>query len=98
MFPARAEKAKSLFPRPAAGLLRPVVRGQTKRYNTKTRVGRGFTLEELKVGGWQPCVADELISALPCLRGLLMLPLFRNINRLYMACIACSSQASALRC
>lgn len=47
---ARAEKAKALFPRPAAGLLRPVVRAQTLKYNTKTRLGRGFTLEELKVG------------------------------------------------
>ena len=38
-----------MFPRPVAGLLRPVVRGQTLRYNTKRRVGRGFTHEELKV-------------------------------------------------
>ena len=46
---ARAEKAAKVFPRPVAGLLRPVVRGQTLRYNTKRRVGRGFTHEELKV-------------------------------------------------
>ena len=32
-----------------AGLLRPVVRGQTLRYNTKRRLGRGFSHEELKV-------------------------------------------------
>ena len=38
-----------MFPRPVAGLLRPVVRGQTLRYNAKRRVGRGFTHEELKV-------------------------------------------------
>lgn len=48
---ARAEKAKKLFPRPAAGLLRPVVRGQTIKYNTKQRIGKGFTLEELKEAG-----------------------------------------------
>lgn len=38
-----------MFPRPVAGLLRPVVRGQTLRYNSKRRLGRGFTHEELKV-------------------------------------------------
>ncbi|GFH33502.1 60S ribosomal protein L13, partial [Haematococcus lacustris] len=44
---ARAEKAKSVFPRPVAGVLKPVVRCQTIKYNTKQRLGRGFTLEEL---------------------------------------------------
>ena len=39
-----------MFPRPTAGALRPVVHGQTVKYNTKKRAGRGFTLEELKVG------------------------------------------------
>jgi large subunit ribosomal protein L13e len=48
---ARAEKAKKLFPRPASGPLRPVVHGQTVRYNMKKRFGRGFTLEELKEAG-----------------------------------------------
>lgn len=38
-----------MFPRPAAGVLKPVVRGQTVKYNMKQRLGRGFTLEELKV-------------------------------------------------
>lgn len=46
---ARAEKAKATFPRPAAGVLKPVVRGQTIKYNSKQRLGRGFTLAELKV-------------------------------------------------
>lgn len=46
---ARAEKAERVAPRPVAGLLRPVVSGQTVKYNTQKRVGRGFTLEELKV-------------------------------------------------
>jgi large subunit ribosomal protein L13e len=38
-------------PRPAAGLLRPIVRCPTIRYNAKVRLGRGFTLEELKAAG-----------------------------------------------
>ena len=45
---AREKKAKAIFPRPTSGALRPVVRPPTKRYNFKTRMGRGFTLEELK--------------------------------------------------
>merc|ERR1711957_684547 len=44
----RKEKAKKLFPRPAAGLLRPIVRPPTQRYNMKLRLGKGFTFEELK--------------------------------------------------
>ena len=47
--PARQAKAVKIFPRPTAGPLRPVVRGQTLKYNMKVRAGRGFTLEELKV-------------------------------------------------
>ena len=46
---ARIEKAKKTFPRPTAGPLRPIVHGQTIKYNSKKRLGRGFTLEELKV-------------------------------------------------
>jgi len=46
---ARQEKAAKSFPRPAAGPLRPVVHGQTVKYNAKTRQGRGFSLAELKV-------------------------------------------------
>ncbi|XP_073824338.1 ribosomal protein L13 [Musca autumnalis] len=47
----RIKKAKAVFPRPAAGPLRPVVRCPTIRYHTKLRAGRGFTLEELKGAG-----------------------------------------------
>jgi len=43
----RLERAKKLAPRPL-DLLRPIVRGQTNKYNTKIRAGRGFTLDELK--------------------------------------------------
>jgi large subunit ribosomal protein L13e len=46
----RKEKAAKIAPRPA-GLLRPAVRCPTQRYNAKVRVGRGFTLEELKGAG-----------------------------------------------
>ena len=46
---ARAKKALAISPRPVAGALRPIVRCQTFKYNTKVRAGRGFTLEELKV-------------------------------------------------
>ena len=47
---SRKEKAARLFPRPAESL-RPVVRGQTIRYNAKVKVGRGFTLQEIKEAG-----------------------------------------------
>jgi len=44
---SRVSRAKSLAPRPLH-LLRPIVRAQTIKYNTKLRTGRGFTLAELK--------------------------------------------------
>ena len=47
---ARQTKAASLGVRPLT-LLRPAVRGQTIRYNSKIREGRGFTLAELKEAG-----------------------------------------------
>ncbi|KAJ3126346.1 60S ribosomal protein L13 [Nowakowskiella sp. JEL0407] len=47
----RIKKAARIAPRPVDGLLRPVVRGPTLKYNTKLRAGRGFTLEELKAAG-----------------------------------------------
>jgi len=43
----RLAKAKLVAPRPV-GLLRPVVRAQTIRYNRKIRAGKGFSLDELK--------------------------------------------------
>jgi large subunit ribosomal protein L13e len=46
---ARQQKAKDIYPRPVGGDLRPVVRGQTQKYNGKVRLGRGFSLDELKV-------------------------------------------------
>merc|ERR1719423_284099 len=44
---ARAAKAVAVAPRPLK-TLRPVVRCPTLRYNIKERIGRGFTLKELK--------------------------------------------------
>ncbi|KAM3289380.1 60S ribosomal protein L13-1 [Capsicum chacoense] len=48
---ARQTKAATIFPRPTAGSLRPIVHGQTVKYNMKVRAGRGFSLEELKAAG-----------------------------------------------
>ncbi|KAJ6756020.1 60S RIBOSOMAL PROTEIN L13 [Salix purpurea] len=51
---ARQKKAVKIFPRPTAGPLRPVVHGQTLKYNMKVRAGRGFSFEELKAAGIAP--------------------------------------------
>ena len=45
----RNAKALAITPRPVSGAVRPIVRCQTFKYNTKVRAGRGFTSEELKV-------------------------------------------------
>jgi len=47
----RAIKAKKIAPRPV-GLIRPVVRGSSVKYNTKLRIGRGFSLDELQAAGF----------------------------------------------
>jgi large subunit ribosomal protein L13e len=57
---ARQAKAAAVFPRPTAGLLRPAVRPPTQRYNYKIRLGRGFTMEELKAAGVSPAVARTI--------------------------------------
>lgn len=46
----RKEKAAACFPRPA-DRLRPVVRCQTQRYNSRSKLGKGFSLEEIKAAG-----------------------------------------------
>jgi len=48
---ARIGKAKKVAPRPTHRL-RPIVRGQTNKYNTKLHAGRGFTFDELKAAGF----------------------------------------------
>merc|ERR1719439_247572 len=47
----RQEKASAVAPRPTGGKLKPMVHGMTQRYNSKVRLGRGFTLDELKEAG-----------------------------------------------
>ena len=61
---ARAVKAAKVFPRPVSGALRPVVRGQTNKYNVKQRLGRGFTFEELKEAGINRQLAQTIGIAL----------------------------------
>ena len=46
----RQKRAKLAEPNPTHKL-RPVVRGQTNKYNTKIKLGRGFTVKELKEAG-----------------------------------------------
>merc|ERR1719296_633498 len=56
----RKAKAASLAPRPAAGLLRPVVHPPTQRYNMKLRLGKGFTLDELREAKIAPKLAPTI--------------------------------------
>ena len=46
----RAAKAAKVAPNPTH-TLKPIVRGQTNKYNNKISLGRGFTKEELKKAG-----------------------------------------------
>jgi large subunit ribosomal protein L13e len=46
----RVAKAARVYPRPV-NALRPVVQAPTKKYNAHSRLGRGFTREELKAAG-----------------------------------------------
>merc|ERR1711874_954207 len=61
---ARQKKALAIAPRPVAGSLRPVVRCPTYKYNTKVRMGRGFTLEELKTAGLVKSMLQPLVFVL----------------------------------
>ncbi|GAA0141808.1 ribosomal protein [Lithospermum erythrorhizon] len=56
----RQKKAVKIFPRPTAGPLRPVVHGQTRKYNMKVGAGQGFTLEELKAAGVRKKLAPSI--------------------------------------
>jgi len=47
----RSAKQAAIAPRPTGGALRPVVHCPTIKYNSKVRLGRGFSLEELKKAG-----------------------------------------------
>lgn len=55
----RVEKAKRIAPRPLKKL-RPVVRCPTARFNMRQRLGRGFTIEELKAAGVSAKVAQTI--------------------------------------
>lgn len=46
----RAAKAIRIAPRPIQSL-RPIIHCPTQRYNAKTRLGRGFTLQEIRSAG-----------------------------------------------
>jgi len=56
----RQLKAARIAPRPVDGMLRPVVHCPTVKYNMKQRLGRGFTLEELKEAGIMAKVAKTI--------------------------------------
>ncbi|XP_045123337.1 60S ribosomal protein L13-like isoform X1 [Portunus trituberculatus] len=55
----RQTKARQVAPRPL-GKLRPIVRCPTFKYNTKQRLGKGFTLEELKGAALNPKYARTI--------------------------------------
>jgi large subunit ribosomal protein L13e len=55
----RAAKAAKMAPAPLSKL-RPVVHCQTQRYSAKVRLGKGFTLEELKGAGLHPTQAQRV--------------------------------------
>lgn len=60
---ARQLKAVKIFPRPTAGPLRPIVHGQTLKYNMKVRAGRGIFLEELQAPGTPKKLAPTISIA-----------------------------------
>jgi len=55
----RKEKVAALYPRPVSKL-RPIVRCNTIKYNKKARLGRGFTLAELKKAKIGPAFARSI--------------------------------------
>mmetsp|Transcript_37858 Transcript_37858/g.60733 ORF Transcript_37858/g.60733 Transcript_37858/m.60733 type:complete len:218 (-) Transcript_37858:41-694(-) len=80
---ARKAKAAKIAPRPVAGLLRPVVHPPTQRYNMKLRLGKGFTLAELKEAGVSPKLARTIgISVDHRRRNRCTESLQENVNRL----------------
>jgi len=56
---ARVAKAAAVFPRPTQKL-RPAVHAPSARYNTRVRLGRGFSLDELKEAGITPHFAQTI--------------------------------------
>ena len=79
----RKIKAAKIAPRPAAGFLRPVVHPPTQRYNMKLRLGRGFTLGELREAKIAPKLARTIgISVDHRRRNRSTESLQENVNRL----------------
>ena len=56
---ARAKKAAAIAPAPLQKL-RPIVHCQTQKYSAKTRLGKGFTLEELRAAKLHPSYAQRV--------------------------------------
>merc|ERR1719247_1325507 len=79
----RIKKAQAIAPRPVGGLLRPVVHPPTQRYNMKLRLGRGFTLAELREAKISPKLAPTIgISVDHRRRNRCTESLQENVNRL----------------
>ena len=79
----RAAKAAAIAPRPASGLLRPIVHSMTRRYSGKVRAGKGFTLQELKDAGINKKLARTIgIAVDPRRTNLSAEGLLANVNRL----------------
>jgi large subunit ribosomal protein L13e len=55
----RAAKSAAIAPAPVHKL-RPVVHCPTQKYSAKIRLGRGFTVEELRTAGLQPRYAQTV--------------------------------------
>jgi len=56
----RVAKAQQVAPRPVAGSVRPVVSCPTFRYNSRQRIGRGFTQDEIVAAGLSINQAKQL--------------------------------------
>ena len=81
----RKEKAAAIAPRPAAGLLRPIVHCPTQKYNMKTRLGRGFSLKELKVRNQKMNIKNrKLVLILEKLKQLALLLITEESIRVYL--------------
>lgn len=79
---ARRAKAAAVAPRPV-DKLRPVVRCPTIKYNRRTRLGRGFSLAELKAAGIPKLYAPTIgISVDPRRANLSEEGLAANVERL----------------
>lgn len=79
----RAVKAAAVAPRPTGGLLRPSVHCPTIKYNSKLRLGRGFSLEELKAAGISAKLAPTIgIAVDPRRFNKSVESLTRNVERL----------------